>query len=662
MTASRVRRSLRVLVIDDDEVDRLSIRRALTRGERDYDLVEAETAEQALERAADPTIDCILLDNRLPDGDALEVLGRLKQAGVDRPIVVLTGQGHEELAVELLKGGAADYLTKTASPDRIEAALRNAVRVFRSEQKARRAEDALRTSRESLATTLRSVADGVITTDGAGNVTYLNPAAARYCQLEAEECLGKQLWSVLNVEDQDRPAQRDRMDSALTRRLLGSPTELVLRTREGERITVQERVSLMMGADRQTPTGLVLTLTDITDRRRNEERLEFLLSVGNDLARGLDFRRTLETAVRAAVPRLARGCILGVAPQGGGWSYAVEPGDGKLAELAQRLYGADATRGEAIATLVRKGELLVIPPGNTSEAVPDLAEWGVRYTAWLPLTTRFSVGLLLLESPVPWRRDELSLARDFVQRVGLALDNALLVWRLEESVRIRDETLAVVSHDLRSPLNALALATDNLVEESESEDAEDYGEIVQRSISRMNRLIQDLLDAETMASGRFSVNPEACELDGVIEEILQIHEPLADAKGLDFRIERAAELPAVEADRHRLVQVLSNLLGNALKFTQAGSVRLMVDVVPDGVSFAVQDSGPGISSEHQPLLFERFWRADRKSAGSGLGLAIVRGVLLAHQSDIRVDSKPGEGSRFSFTLRRADMAQRGLDA
>lgn len=657
MTATRVRRSLRVLVVDDDEVDRLAIRRALTRGEREYDLIEAENAAQALERAADPSIDCILLDNRLPDGDALEVLAQLKRAGVDRPIVVLTGQGHEELAVELLKAGAADYLTKTASPDRIESALRTAVRWFRSEQKARRAEDALRASRESLATTLRSVADGVITTDGLGNVTYLNPAAARYCQMSADDCLGKELWSVLNVEEGDRSLQRDRMDSALTQRLLGSPTELTLRTQDGDLVTVQERVNLMMAADRQTPTGLVLTLTDITDRRRNEERLEFLLSAGNELARGLDFRRTLEIAVRAAVPRLARGCILGVAPRGGPWSFAVEPGEGKLAELAQRLFGADPSRGEEVAKLVRRGELLVIPPGNRSEAVPDLAEWGVRYTAWLPLMTRHSVGLLLLESPTAWRRDELSLARDFVQRVGLALENALLVLRLEESVRIRDETLAVVSHDLRSPLNALALATDNLVEESDSEDAEDYGEIVQRSISRMNRLIQDLLDAETMASGRFSVNPEACELGSVVEEISQIHEPLAAAKSLIFELVRPQELPLVVADRHRLIQVLSNLLGNALKFTEQGAVRLVVDLDPGGVRFTVEDSGPGIPKDHQPLLFERFWRADRKSAGSGLGLAIVRGVLLAHGSDIHVDSNPGEGSRFSFVLRRPASAE-----
>ncbi|MCA9626333.1 MAG: response regulator [Myxococcales bacterium] len=658
MTATRVRRSLRVLVVDDDDVDRLSIRRALTRGERDYDLVEAENAEQALERAADPTIDCILLDNRLPDGDALEVLGRLKRAGVDRPIVVLTGQGHEELAVELLKAGAADYLTKTASPDRIESALRTAVRWFRSEQKARRAEEALRANRESLATTLRSVADAVITTDGAGNVTYLNPAASRYCGMSVEECQGRELWSVLNVEEGDRPAQRERMDSALSRGLLGSPMELTLRTNDGELVTVQERVNLMMAADRQTPTGLVLTLTDITDRRRNEERLEFLLSAGNELARGLDFRRTLETAVRAAVPRLARGCILGVAPQGGPWSSAVEPGGGKLAELAERLFGAGESRGEDLATLVRRGELLVIPPGHQSDTVPDLAEWGVRYTAWLPLTTRFSVGLLLLESPTPWRRDELSLARDFVQRVGLALDNALLVMRLEESVRIRDETLAVVSHDLRSPLNALALATDNLVEESDSEDAEDYGEIVQRSISRMNRLIQDLLDAETMASGRFSVNPEACELAGVIEEIVQIHEPLADAKGLRFDVQRPDELPGVRADRHRLVQVLSNLLGNALKFTQSGQVELNIEVEPERVSFQVRDSGPGIPPQHQALLFERFWRADRKSAGAGLGLAIVRGILLAHGTDIHVESEPGQGASFVFGLQRADAGER----
>lgn len=656
MPILRVRRSLKILIVDDDEVDRKSIQRALKKSTREYEMIEAVSMAGALEAAQDASIDCVLLDNRLPDGTALEFLERSQAAGIELPVVVLTGQGHEELAVELIKAGAADYLTKSSHAERIEAAVRGAVRWFRTEQKAKAAEAALHASRESLATTLRSVADAVITTDQIGQVTYLNPAAARYCRYTHDECVGKPLWEVLRVQEELRPAQRERMSSALRRGLRGKPLELRLLTGEGELVVVQERVGLLMSADRQTPSGLVLTLTDVTDRQRNEERLEFLLSVGNELARGHSLSVVLQRAVALTVPKIARSCAIGIAPDADGWSWSCAPGEGALAQVAAQLFGAAGEGGEAMSAWIKRGQMLVMPPGNTSPVLPDLDLSALGYTAWFPIVARYSLGLLVLESETAWQRDELSLVRDFVQRVGLALDNALLVQRLEESVRIRDDMLAVVSHDLRSPLNAMSLATDNLVEECGGDVAEEYGEVVQRAIARMNRLIQDLLDAETMASGRFSLALEVCALGEVVADVEQLHGPLAEAKGLQFQLELPASLPPVHADRHRLTQVLSNLIGNAIKFTDSGLVKLRVEPRSDGVLLEVSDTGPGISPEQRAHLFERFWRADRKAAGSGLGLTIVQGILAAHSSQIHVDSNLGEGTRFSFRLMRAAEA------
>ncbi len=652
MTSLRVRRSLKILIVDDDEVDRKAIQRALLKSSREYELVEAESLEAANQAAQDGSIDCVLLDNRLPDGTALEFLERCRAQRLELPVVVLTGHGHEALAVELIKAGAADYLTKSSDAERIEAAVRGAVRWFRSEQKAKAAEVALHASRESLATTLRSVADGVITTDQLGHVMYLNPAAARYCRYAHDDCVGRPLWEVLRVQEEHRPAQRERMSSALRRGPYSKPLELRLLTQDGELVVVQERVGLLMQADRQTPTGLVLTLTDVTHRQRNEERLEFLLSVGNELARGHSPSVVLERAVALTVPKIARGCAIGITAGPGAWSSSCEPRDGALAEVASQLFGAAGAGGQAMLDWIKRGQMLIIPQGTISPVLPELDLSAVGYTAWFPIVARYGLGLMVLESVSAWQRDELSLVRDFVQRVGLTLDNALLVQRLEKSVRIRDDMLAVVSHDLRSPLNALSLATDNLVEECGGAAAEEYGEVVQRGVARMNRLIQDLLDAETMASGRFSVALEACPLAEVVADVAQLHGPLAGAKGLAFDLELPEPLPTVRADRHRLSQVLSNLLGNAIKFTERGSVKLRIEPRAAGVLLEVSDTGRGISAEHRAHLGERFWRADRKAAGAGLGLAIVQGILVAHGSQIQVESNPGEGTRFSFELSR----------
>ena len=183
-------------------------------------------------------------------------------------------------------------------------------------------------------------------------------------------------------------------------------------------------------------------------------------------------------------------------------------------------------------------------------------------------------------------------------------------------------------------------------------------EKVERAAKRMTRLIEDLLDVTRVDSGRLSVEPEAHEGDQLLSDALELLRPLADEKSI--RIERwAAEgLGMVLADRERVLQVFSNLGGNAIKFTpKSGRVTLTADLDGAMVRFAVADTGPGILEENQARIFDRFWQARKTDRqGAGLGLAIAKGIVEAHGGKIWVESEVGFGTTFFFTLPLAPAA------
>jgi len=226
---------------------------------------------------------------------------------------------------------------------------------------------------------------------------------------------------------------------------------------------------------------------------------------------------------------------------------------------------------------------------------------------------------------------------------------------LRQAVRARDEVLAVVSHDLRNPVGTIFSAASLLLElELPSEKRREHLATVQRSAMRMNRLIQDLLDVARMEAGALSVAPASFSFRDLVQEVVASHRVQAEVDGIRLRQEVPDEVGAVWGDRDRLLQVLTNLVENALKFTPAGG---RVDVVcrKDGDSgdlrVSVSDTGPGILPEDQERLFDRFWQVSRKDKrGAGLGLSIAKGIVEAHGGKVWVESREGEGSTFWFSL------------
>lgn len=292
-------------------------------------------------------------------------------------------------------------------------------------------------------------------------------------------------------------------------------------------------------------------------------------------------------------------------------------------------------------------------------ANPALLEQGVRSVMGVPLRVADRViGVVHVGTIAPrqFTVSEASLLQLAADRIALAVEHARLYDAVVRANRARDEVLAVVAHDLRSPLNGIVLSASTVQRLARRPGGgaavQDAATAILESAGRMDRLIGDLLDAARLDAGQLELARERLAPAGLVGEALELARPLASAKGIALTASVAAALPELDADRHRALQVFSNLLGNAVKFTDAGgAVRVTAECAGQFVRFAVADTGPGIRPEHLPRVFDRFWRArPGDQRGTGLGLAIARDIVRRHGGEIAVESRPGEGATFRFTL------------
>jgi PAS domain S-box-containing protein len=224
----------------------------------------------------------------------------------------------------------------------------------------------------------------------------------------------------------------------------------------------------------------------------------------------------------------------------------------------------------------------------------------------------------------------------------------------ETALRTRDEVLAVVSHDLRNPLSVIDMCVTSLRDKllATNEPAHHLVNTIESSTAWMHRLIEDLLDVARVEAGRLHLHREPQDLVRVISEATMMLEPLVAEKSLRLHEELPEYLPRVHVDARRIVQVLENLVSNAVKHTApGGAIRIRAESTNGEVRIAVRDTGSGIPPENLPRLFDRFWQAvGARRGGAGLGLAIAKGIVEAHGGRIWVESEVGVGSTFTFSL------------
>lgn len=229
----------------------------------------------------------------------------------------------------------------------------------------------------------------------------------------------------------------------------------------------------------------------------------------------------------------------------------------------------------------------------------------------------------------------------------------------ERAEKTRRDFIANVSHELRTPLTSIQGYAETLLDaEPPSNNNREFLEIIRKNASRMARLTEDLLTLARVESGEQNFEIAPLRSEQLLEEAVQSFREIAKSRGIELQIENSAAGQLVEADHEAIHQVISNLVDNAIKYAPTGT-RIVLGARPaaERVEFFVRDFGPGISSEHLPRLFERFYRVDkarsRESGGTGLGLAIAKHIVLAHGGTIRAESELNHGSTFVFSLPRA---------
>ena len=253
--------------------------------------------------------------------------------------------------------------------------------------------------------------------------------------------------------------------------------------------------------------------------------------------------------------------------------------------------------------------------------------------------------------------EQLSAANSELVRMqrALAKESARVAQALrvqEAAVRLRDDVLAIVAHDLRNPLDRMSASLALLLDETvDTESRARLLEVMERTVTGMNRLVSDLQDAANVDTGRLSLQRQRVGGALLIQNVYEMFQLQAAAKRVRLEWQAAGQVD-VYADHGRLIQVLGNLLTNAIRLTpMGGEVVVRAELTGDAVTFSVSDTGPGILPEDVPFLFERFWQGRREDRGSaGLGLTIARGIVEGHGGRIWVESERGQGTTFSFTI------------
>ncbi len=421
-----------------------------------------------------------------------------------------------------------------------------------------------------------------------------------------------------------------------------------------------------------TPQLLVRSIRYAIERKRVEHsevervksdlaarRAQVVAAVMAEVTSSLDLKTALTGMARVLVPTLADVAVIDLMQE-----------DGRLAPIAQAGYERDlpmiepaspgSVHDPVLPALEQRSsvwitELDIDTADDRHRALLEGA--GAQAIFVTPLTARGNrIGAIsyVLATRRTLDSEARRLAEEVASSAALAIDNMRLFEQAQRAVRGRDELLAIVSHDLRNPINVIALAVATLDRPDPAMLAQTLPR-VRRALKRMEHLIDDLLDVARVDAGTLQVDLSPRELAPVLDEVHEQWRPLCAEKDIALLKDYLApRIGVVQLDRDRVIQVLANLIGNAIKFTPAGgSVRLGADLLGPWVRVSVSDTGPGISPENLPHVFDRFWQKERRTDGLGLGLAIARGIVEAHGGTIQVDSTLGVGTTFSFTLRRA---------
>jgi two-component system sensor histidine kinase BarA len=342
--------------------------------------------------------------------------------------------------------------------------------------------------------------------------------------------------------------------------------------------------------------------------------------------------------------------------------------DGALTGLLAALFAAGL--GVAIATRLQRR--ITAPLAHLTERMFDVQRTS-DFNARVDVRSNDETGVLVeafngMLEEIRQRDDRLSEHRENLENTVEERTQHLRVAKeeAEDANAAKSEFLATMSHEIRTPMNGMLVMAELLASANLSDRHRRYSDVIVKSGQSLLTIINDILDFSKIESGKLDLEVIALDPSEVVDDVLALFWERAVGKGLDLTAHVATDVPAkIEGDPVRLNQVLSNLVNNALKFTEDGHVDVLVESAPGGLRFSVADTGIGIPADKIPTIFESFSQADqsttRRFGGTGLGLAICRRLVDAMGGEIGATSEPGQGSRFSFTISAAPVVGEARD-
>lgn len=448
--------------------------------------------------------------------------------------------------------------------------------------------------------------------------------------------------------------------------------------RDGTAVWVALTVSLARDPA-GAPCYFISVAQDIDRRKETEARLQLLMSTSEELSSIRDHQKALERLAQLAVPTLADWCAIDIVAEDGsiGDYVAIAHRDPQKVEKVRELRRTfppahDAPHGPPEVLRTGRPELFPELPdrvleeyAQSPEHLEGMRSLGLRSMAFMPLQVGDrTFGALTLahgESGRRFAERDRAFLTELARRASIELENTRLYEEATRSTEIRDEVLAIVSHDLRTPLATIGLSATLLAGLDEVRGHPEIArkvETIRRSEQRMGRLITDLLDLSSINTGTLVLETRQARVAEILEEAVESYELIAEESRVELRTEDETGGAEVVGDRDRLQQVLSNLVANAIKFAGGGAtVTLRARTHADRVQVSVRDTGPGIPEDQLEHLFTRYWRGRgrRSGGGAGLGLYIAKRLVEAHRGEMWVESELGSGTTFHFTvpLRRA---------
>ena len=581
------------------------------------------------------------------------------------------------------------FRTRPAGDDRWAVVRANAIRnkrgnirfvvnLFRDVTQERQQEEALALAREWFEIALLSIGDAVITTDEHGRVNSLNPVAEDLTGWSSQEALERPLHEVFNIIQEDT---RARVESPVERVLregmvVGLANHTLLVRRDGTEIAIDDSAAPIRST-RGELRGVILVFRDVTAKRASERRQAFITLASQELSSSLDYRTTLATVARLAVPLIADWCAVDILEDGRVQRLAVahvDPSKIERVKEIQRRYPSDPDAPRGVHHILRTGqaEMMAEIPAEVLEAAARddehkrlILELGLRSYIGVPLVRQGKpfgvITIVMAETNRRYDEGDLAVAKTLADRASVAVENARLFREVEQARRdavlanrAKDEFLAMLGHELRNPLAPIRTAID-LIQLRPGAPHDKEHAVIERQVRHLVRLVDDLLDVSRVARGAVELSLEPVELMEVIHRAQEMVWP--DGTRATHVVEVTVESGLiVRGDALRLAQVVANLLTNAVKYTPTGGhIWVQAQRADTMARLCVRDDGMGIGSDTLQQVFDMFVQEpqalDRARGGLGVGLAIVRGLVSAHGGKVSAHSDgTGKGAEFVVEL------------